>query len=50
MEWNGLPDEIDWTWESLSQANEDVPELLKELLTTTGNMNCKQEALRLLKL
>ena len=32
VEWEGLPDEIDHTWESTKNLNEDVPEMLREFL------------------
>lgn len=32
VEWNGLPDQIYYTWESISTFNKDVPDMLKEFL------------------
>ena len=32
VEWEGLPDQIDHTWESIKNLNEDVPEMLREFL------------------
>lgn len=44
VEWQGLPDEVDRTWEPLSQLHEDVPDLLQEFLQTPGSIDLKTEA------
>ena len=49
LEWEGLPDEIDWTWEPIDQAYEDVPTLLLEFLPTPMQTKLKHEAKRRLR-
>ena len=45
VEWEGLPDEVDMTWELLSQFQEDLPELLTQFLKTAGSRKLKEETL-----
>ena len=42
VEWEGLPDEIDHTWETLNDLNEDVPQLLREYLLNMKTAKAKQ--------
>lgn len=49
VEWKGLPDQVDRTYEPLSQLHEDVPDLLVEFLTSPGNREIKRRAMRLLQ-
>lgn len=34
LEWDGLPDERDWTWAKLSDMHEDVPDMVEQFLRT----------------
>jgi len=45
VEWEGLPDRDDWTWEPLQQIFEDVPGRLEDFLNTTGARVLKKRAL-----
>lgn len=45
VEWEGLPDNIDLTWEPLQQVQEDLPELLETYLQTSGSRKLKETAL-----
>ena len=45
VEWEGLPDERDWTWEPLSQMAEDVPGMMEDFLSTSGSRSLKRKAL-----
>ena len=44
IELEGLPDEIDRTWEPLHQVFEDLPTLLSNFLRTRGKRNLKEKA------
>ena len=44
VEWQGLPDELDYTWEPLVQVHEDIPDLLRTFLGTPGNKKTKHQA------
>lgn len=44
VEWDGLPDEIDYTWEPLDQVHEDIPDLLQQFLNSPGDRKTKQRA------
>lgn len=37
LEWDGLPDERDWTWARLTDVHEDVPEMVQEFLKVSKN-------------
>lgn len=37
LEWDGLPDERDWTWARLTDVHEDVPEMVQEFLHSCTN-------------
>lgn len=45
VEWEGLPDVVDLTWEPLKTAQEDLPRMLGEFLKSTGDRKLKQQAL-----
>ncbi len=32
VQWEGLPDKVDWTWNAVTQLYEGVPEKLMEFL------------------
>ena len=49
VQWEGLPDEADHTWESLKKLSEDIPDLLTTFLKSPGNNCLKNEALCILK-
>ena len=44
IEWEGLPDEIDRTWDPFHQVFEDLPTLLSNFLRTGGKRNLKEKA------
>ena len=44
IEWGGLPEEMDMTWEPLLQVQEDMPQLLEAFLATPGNRKLKEKA------
>ena len=44
VEWVGLPDEVDYTWEPLKQVHEDIPELLFKFLSSPGQPRLKAQA------
>ncbi len=46
VEWEGLPDTSDRTWEPLEQIMADIPGVLEEFLHTAGDRNLKREALQ----
>lgn len=48
VEWQGLPDRVDRTWEPVAQLIVDIPGMLKEYLETPGKDDLKAEALKLL--
>ena len=39
VEWDGLPDEVDFTWEPADQLLEDIPEMVKEFAVSLGTGN-----------
>ena len=45
VEWEGLPDRDDWTWEPLQQVYEDVPGMLEDFLSTKSSRPLKRRAL-----
>jgi len=45
VEWEGLPDTVDRTWEPLQQVNEDLPQLLENFLQTAGTRKLKEDAM-----
>ena len=47
VNWKGLPDEIDYTWEPLHQLLEDVPEILIRFLKSGPVTDLKRKAIRL---
>ena len=47
VEWEGLPDTVDLTWEPFEQVLEDLPGLLEDFLHTSGKWELKQKALAL---
>ena len=49
VEWDGLPDQTDYTWEPLQQFHEDVPEMLETFLKKEGQRTLKKSALELVK-
>ena len=50
MQWTGLPDEQDYTWEPPNQVLQDVKEMLKDFLEAPGKRSLKTQALSILKL
>ena len=44
VEWEGLLDLVDRTWEPLTQVLEDLPRVLEDFLCTEGNRDIKQKA------
>ena len=50
VEWEGLPDSEDLTWEPLLQIYEDLPGLLHDFLYTAGDMTLKRKALKVCSL
>lgn len=44
VEWDGLPDEQDWTWEPLANLAKDIPDMLEEYLQTGRKRKLKQKA------
>ena len=48
VEWEGLPDASDFTWEPLLQLYFDIPEMLHEYLKTTGKESLKRQAQNLI--
>ncbi len=44
VEWEGLPDRCDFTWEPLLQVHEDLPEMLDEYLASAGSKVLKGKA------
>lgn len=45
VEWQGLPDKQDWTWENAENLHIDVPDLLRELAEHLPTTNTVQRAL-----
>lgn len=45
IEWDGLPDKLDRTWEPAEQVQEDVPDLLETFLRSSGKRDLKQRTL-----
>lgn len=50
IEWQGLPDENEWTWEPLSQAYEDIPDDVRSYLDTKNKRKLKEAAKKQLRL
>lgn len=46
IEWDGLPDTADRTWEPLFQVNEDVPTMLEEFLRNDIHCSLRKKARR----
>lgn len=44
VQWAGLPEKCDWTWNSIEQLHEDVPEKLEYLLSVTRKKNLAKKA------
>lgn len=44
FEWDGLPDQVDWTWEPLGLAHRDVPSMVQEYLGSGGSRELKKLA------
>lgn len=49
VEWEGLPDLYEQTWEPAVKIAEDVPEVFEEFLSTTGEARLKSNARLVLK-
>ena len=45
IEWEGLPSELDWSWEPINLIWEDIPGVLEHFLHTAGNRHLKSKAL-----
>lgn len=43
IEWEGLPDQTDFTWEPLMTVYQDIAALLEDFLCTTGNRRLKKK-------
>lgn len=48
IEWEGLPDVVDQTWEPLVQIIEDVPDRLRNFFKSPNDNGLKSDALRIL--
>ncbi len=46
VEWEGLPDTIDRTWELLYQVREDIPGMFEDFFHTSGERALKKKALK----
>lgn len=44
VQWYGLPDKCDWTWNELNQLQQDVPQKLDNFLSTTSKKQLAQKA------
>ena len=44
VEWEGLPDKVDQTWEPLKSVSEDLPDMLNEFLSSSGKQRLKEKA------
>eukprot|EP00171_Calliarthron_tuberculosum_P001866 IDg1866t1 len=44
IEWEGLPDEQDWTWEPIEHISQDIPEVLQKFLESPTKHALKREA------
>lgn len=44
LEWDGLPDQKDWTWAPLADVYEDVPDMVEEFLKSSDNRTLAQRA------
>ncbi len=44
VEWEGLPDRCDFTWEPLSLVHEDIPGMVQEFLAAPGSRSLKDKA------
>ncbi len=47
--WEGLPDKEDFTWQSLQELHEDVPDALTKLLTKSKKKKFVKKAKLMLK-
>lgn len=45
VEWSGLPDESDFTWEPIARIFEDLPGMLEDFLHSSGQRGLKQKSL-----
>ena len=45
VEWNGLPDETDNTWELAEQMIQDLPGIMEDFFHTSGKRTLKRRAL-----
>lgn len=50
IEWDGLPDREDRTWENLSEMNDHIPGLIHDFLNSAKKRNIKRRALSNLQL
>ena len=50
VEWQGLPDQVDRTWELVATLHEDIPEQLENFLPSHGKKKLKDEARELLEM
>ena len=44
MQWHGLPDEADWTWEPVVQLHKDVPALVMDFFESPGKKRIEKKA------
>ncbi len=44
VEWEGMPEHEEWSWEPLDHLAEDVPELTKSFLSTARKRTLKLKA------
>lgn len=47
VDWQGLPDQLDLTWEPLLQVEQDLPGVLQDFLHTAEKRQLKKNALAL---
>ena len=47
IEWEGLPDSVDMTWEPLETVKEDLPGIIQDYLYTANKRELKHQALKL---
>ena len=48
VEWEGLPENIDFTWEPMNRLHQDIPGMVEQFLSTSGQRSLKEKALRIL--
>ena len=46
IEWDGLPDDVDLSWEPMERVKEEIPGVLNNFLCTAGHQERKRKTLR----